>query len=292
MKAELIVDAPIIDKKEIWVKKVYKPNFDHPFHFHKTCELTWMEKGHGKLIVGDFVGNYSEDELLFLAPELPHIARVDAEFHEQTKNKYIKAFAIYFPSVFVTEILDNKVCVNMYNNLLKRAERGLRLFGTTKTLIIALYKEIIQSDGFERLGYFLQIIHILCNTEEYELLANPGYQNPQSESELNRFSNVYNYLFENFYRDITLGEIANICNMSPSAFCRFFKSKTQRTFVRFLTEIRISHACKLLQNENYSIKNMCYECGFNNPVIFFKSFKSITAKTPREYRLHTLAMSL
>ncbi|MCW3115454.1 MAG: transcriptional regulator, partial [Segetibacter sp.] len=54
MKPELIIDAPILNKKEIWVKKINKPHFDHPFHFHQLCELVWVEKSYGKLIIGDY----------------------------------------------------------------------------------------------------------------------------------------------------------------------------------------------------------------------------------------------
>lgn len=286
MKAELIIDAPIIDKNAIWVKKVHKSNFDHPFHFHKICELTWLEQGHGKLIIGDYMGNYSEGELLLQSPELPHLFRSDP-----SSDRYIKAVAVYFPPAFISHILDDKESANLFGNLLKKAERGLRFYGHSREVIVGLIKDVVNSGGFEQLGYFLRIVQLLCTTGEYEFLASAGYKNAQNALELNRISEVYNYLFRYFQRDITLDEIAGICNMAPSAFCRFFKSKTQKTFVRFLTEIRISHACKLLQDENYSIKNIGYECGFNNPVIFFRSFKSLTGKTPKEYRLYIQRMA-
>jgi YesN/AraC family two-component response regulator len=60
--------------------------------------------------------------------------------------------------------------------------------------------------------------------------------------------------------------------------------RSQKTFIRFLNDLRISHACKLLQNENYSVIDTCYESGFNTPVNFFKFFKLISGKTPKEYR--------
>jgi AraC-like DNA-binding protein len=101
---------------------------------------------------------------------------------------------------------------------------------------------------------------------------------------MERFNDVYQFLLRNFSRDIMLEEVARICNMTPNAFCRYFKQKTQKTFTRFLNEIRIGHARKLLQNENYSIKDICYECGYNNPVNFFSFFKQITGQTPKAFR--------
>jgi len=67
-------------------------------------------------------------------------------------------------------------------------------------------------------------------------------------------------------------------------FCRFFKSRTQKSLTQFLNELRIGHACKLLQNEEYSVSDVCYECGYNTLANFNKFFKNITGKTPSEYR--------
>ena len=66
--------------------------------------------------------------------------------------------------------------------------------------------------------------------------------------------------------------------MTQTAFCRFFKSKTQKSFVQFLNEIRIGHACKLVLNETYSIADVCYESGFNNFPSFNKFFKTFTGE--------------
>ena len=82
MKAELIIDAPIIDKKEIWIKNVNKQHFDHPFHFHQFCELVWVEKSFGKIIIGDYSVFFSEGELIIEGPELPHLWRCDYVFYK------------------------------------------------------------------------------------------------------------------------------------------------------------------------------------------------------------------
>jgi AraC-like DNA-binding protein len=89
---------------------------------------------------------------------------------------------------------------------------------------------------------------------------------------------------QNFHRDVTLEELSGVCNMAPTAFCRFFKSKTQKSFIQVLNELRIGHACSLLQKSDYSIIDACYESGYNNYVNFNKCFKLITGRTPSGYR--------
>lgn len=291
MKPELIVDAPILGEKKIWVKKINKPYFDHPFHFHKLCELTWVEKSHGKLIIGDYVGNFSENELVLASPELPHLWKCDASYYRKNSSLYTKAIGLYFPQEFIHSISDDTTATSMYGELMCKAERGMRFYGDTKTKVISKLRELIQSNGLLQLGTFLQVIDILSYSNEFEYLASVGYKKSSNSNDMERFNEVYQFLLKNFSRDIMLEEVARVCNMTPNSFCRFFKQKTQKTFTYFLNEIRIGHAKKLLQSKNYTIKDICYECGYNNPVNFFSFFKQMTNQTPREYRKRVLSFS-
>jgi AraC-like DNA-binding protein len=284
MKAELIIDAPIIDQKKIWIKKVEKAYLDHPFHFHHLCELTWIEKGYGNLILGDYVGHFSEGELLLENAKLPHLFKCDAAFYDSKQNLCTKATAIYFPHTLIPKITDDVECISLYQDTLYKAERGLRFYGQTKKKAIELIKKASNTNGLEQLGYFLQIIALINRSKEFESLASVGYKNINNEQDMDRFNNVYQFLLQNFNRDIMISEVAAICYMTPNSFCRYFKAKTQKTFTRFLNDLRIGHACKLLQNNNASILDICYESGFHSPVNFFKFFKLITNKTPRQYR--------
>jgi len=285
MKAELIVDAPIVNQKRIWIKALQKPYFDHPFHYHPVCELTWIETGHGKLIVGDYVGNFSDGELILENAWLPHLWKCDQSFYDQNSTSFIKAIALYFPSTLIPNLIDDQESISLYKDALRKAERGLRFYGQTKFEIIELIKGISStSNALLQLTQFLQIIYIITKTTEFENLAGISYKNNYDDQDMVRFNEVYNFLLQNFKQDIKLADVANICNMTPNSFCRFFKAKTQKTYTRFLNELRIGHACKLLQKYNGSVTDICYESGYNSPVNFFKFFKLITQRTPQEYR--------
>jgi AraC-like DNA-binding protein len=92
-----------------------------------------------------------------------------------------------------------------------------------------------------------------------------------------------------------LDDIAKVAHISPHAFCRYFKSKTKKTFSRFLLEVRTGHAAKLLAETHKSIAEVCYDSGFNNFSNFNRHFKAIIGRTPlahrkyyQEVRLHTV----
>src|SRR5690606_5437403 len=99
-----------------------------------------------------------------------------------------------------------------------------------------------------------------------------------------RIQAVFDYSIKNFKRKIKLEEIADVANISPNSFCRFFKSRTRKTYSQFLIELRVGYACKLLIETNQCLKRLCFESGFNNFTSFHKYFKIITGKSPMMYQ--------
>jgi AraC-like DNA-binding protein len=74
--------------------------------------------------------------------------------------------------------------------------------------------------------------------------------------------------------------------MSAAAFCKFFKSRTGKTFSRTLNEIRIGHACKMFIEQGNSVSDICYSSGYNSLSYFNRKFKAITKYSPMDYRKH------
>ena len=94
---------------------------------------------------------------------------------------------------------------------------------------------------------------------------------------------VYEYIFKNFNHNISLKNVAEVANMNKSAFSRLFKKVNNKPYSKYLNEIRIGYACKLLIENKYNITFICYESGFNNISNFNRQFKNITSMTPSEY---------
>ena len=158
------------------------------------------------------------------------------------------------------------------------------IFGKSKQKLIDLLLVAKKETGIQHIITLLKIIQALTVTKEYELLASNGYTNSFQYSENNRMNDVYGFLMTNFTKDISLAQVAGVAAMNPHSFCRFFKSRTQKSLVAFVNEIRIGHACKLLNNADLSITQIAYDCGFNNVSNFNRFFKIVKKTSPREYR--------
>jgi len=81
-----------------------------------------------------------------------------------------------------------------------------------------------------------------------------------------------------------LNEAAALMYKEPASFCRYFKNKTNQTFMSYVKNVRIGMASKMLAETNKPITQICYECGYNNLANFNHYFKVIINKTPSHYR--------
>jgi AraC-like DNA-binding protein len=192
--------------------------------------------------------------------------------------------ALFFDPEKLVELLSHFMPVKKLEAVLKTSQRGMKFSGTAKELLKQLVLDMTKQVGLNRMISLLKIIELLSGTKEYELLASSGYINTYQAKDNDRVDKVFKYVFSNFTEEIQLDDIASLINMNKQAFCRYFKSRTQKTFVAFVNDIRISHACKLMADGDYAIAGLAYDCGFNSLSNFNRFFKEAKGITPREYK--------
>ena len=98
-------------------------------------------------------------------------------------------------------------------------------------------------------------------------------------------SAVLEFTMNHFQQEISLSTISQEAAMTKNAFCKYFKKRTNKTYITFLNELRIEEASKLLQVEkDLSITEIAEACGFQNISNFNRKFKQIKGQTPRDFR--------
>ncbi|CAN7545922.1 response regulator [Paenibacillus sp. LjRoot153] len=95
---------------------------------------------------------------------------------------------------------------------------------------------------------------------------------------------VVRYVEEHYAESITLNTMAEIVYLSPSYLSSLFKSKQGQSFIDFLTEKRIEKAKSLLLYSDEKIQVISDSTGFTNIRHFNRVFKTITNRTPSEFR--------
>ncbi len=279
-----IISENDIKKPVFMIREINQSFFDNKFHFHEECQLAYIIKGNGKRIIGDSVEYFEENELIFLGSGLPHIwFNANSKKESKKKNKSISRSLFISPNKF-TEHFSAFGEIQKVEQLFQKAQRGMFITGQTKKKMIDMLLKISSNHGIADIIILLQILQILISTHEYHLLAGSNYVNNFQNRDNERMDKVYQYLLKNFKEEITLQQVATVASMNPNAFCRYFKSHTQKSCTRFINELRISYACKLLAYKNESITQIAYECGFNNVSNFNRCFKMIKKSNPGKYR--------
>jgi AraC-like DNA-binding protein len=275
-------DAP--DEPAFLIREINQPYFDSEFHFHEECQLVYITKGSGKRIVGDSVEYFTENELVFLGPNIPHVWYNAGGSAHPAKHSCSRSLSLFIAPRQLKEFLVAFGEAHKTTALFNKGQRGMFITGQTKKELISLLTEAARLKGMARIAVLFQLLHILASTNEYSFLVSTTYENKLQFRDNDRMNKVYHYLLENFQNEIQLSQVAAVAGMNPNAFCRYFKSRTQKSCTRFINELRISYASKLLAEKDESIMSVAFECGFNNVSNFNRSFKLIKKISPGQYR--------
>ncbi len=260
------------------------PHIEVPWHYHPEFELIYIEKSKGTLIVGDCIDNFKDGDLLFIGPNTPHVMTNEKAYYKKNSELRAIAWVVHFKEdSFGKEFF---LIPEMYRikNFLAKSFQGVRISGSTKYKIIQHLKTLHSSDFSQRIIILLQILQILAQSDDLKYLASKNFVESFQQRSNKKLYKIYEYVSQNFQQKIELDEAARIANMSKTAFCRFFKNKTQKTFSEFLNEMRINYARKLLAEGSLTVAQIAYECGFNSPSYFNKQFKTLTGKAPLQLR--------
>jgi AraC-like DNA-binding protein len=251
------------------------PAFEFKWHYHPEYELTLITKGKGKRLVGDSNENFVTGDLVLLGPGLPHTWSSDV-----VKKKNVSAVVIQFSEDFVQNFLHLKG-FDKIERLLSSSSRGL-FFARAKE--IAQQVELLStSSGVEKVTSLITILHQLT-LQKNKRLSSDYFNAVKSEATENRINKVCQHIQKNSAKAIDLEKIASLVHLSPSAFCKFFKRATGKTFSDYVNDIRIGNACHILTESDKTIGDIAYQTGFESLTYFNRVFLKKKGVTPREFR--------
>ena len=285
INTELFKEVSPLSSKDcfIFIER-QKTNFNFPIHIHPECELNFIENAKGaQRIVGDSIEEIDEEELVLVTN--PHLEHAWKDYRNVSKN--IHEITIQFHPDLLTDTFLNKNQMISIRQLFRHAERGVAFSRESIAKVRPLLKTLTcENDSFYSLIKLLIILHELSidkgmrELSTGQFAANVMHQHSSDES----LGRVMDYLSRHYSEVIRLSEVAEMVNMSESSFCRFFKQHTSKSFIDFLTDIRLGAASRALIDSSLSIAEIGYDCGFNNLSNFNRIFKKKKGVTPSEFR--------
>jgi len=260
------------------------PYFDPNWHFHPHYQIFTVLEGSGTRFIGDDIRHFEAGDTVFLGPNIPHLWRSDRAYFESDNEQKTHGIVVYFTEDFLGNTFFQQPEMRTLKQLLEKSQRGLDITGYTRLAVKKSLMGLVENEGFGAILQLLSTLHNLSESSEVSYITSAGYVNTHKISETERMQKVHEYVMKHFKGEIRLNEVATLTHMSEAAFCRYFKSRTNKTFSDFVSEIRIGYACKMLIEEKFSVTQICYESGFNTVSNFNRQFKKLTNKSPLQYQ--------
>jgi AraC-like DNA-binding protein len=276
-----VINYPV--DKSFLVKFDDLPHFRFPLHFHEEYEIIYMIKSFGKKIVGDAVEDFGPGDLSLFGSNLPHFYMSDPGYYKGDPSLRVHAIVIQFPVNYFPESQLLRTEFAAVKKLLQSASSGLFFSGEAAETGGEIIRQIYHTNGMERHLLFVKLIDFLGNSPSRSI-ASSDYTNEMKDHQEPRMAKIYKFATRNYNRKIELEEVASVAGMNVTAFCRYFRQRSGKTFSEFVNEQRISYACKFLMHGNRTIADISDEAGFHNISNFNRQFKNIMGKSPSEYR--------
>ena len=274
--------TPLSDRDFFYIADRSKSEFTYPIHSHQEVELNFTEHAAGvRRIVGDSVEIMGDYDLVLIASKnLEHVW----EQHE-CRSERVREITIQFSEDLFNKNFTNKGQFDSIREMISKAQRGLSF---PMSAIIKVYSRLdnlsAEKDGFKAILTFMSILHDLSECEDAKVLSSSSFAKIETYSDSKRVQKVQSYINENYKSDIRLPVLAQMVDMSPVAFSRFFKLKTGKSLSDYIIDIRLGYASSLLVDSSNSIADICYDCGFNNLSNFNRIFKKKKNCSPKEFR--------
>lgn len=252
------------------------------WHYHPELELVYMVEGEGTLYAGDFIGDFKKNDVFLLGKNVPHMFLSKAYKDVKTVSK---AYVVHLNESFLTNLDEEQAEFHYVPNLLEISRRGVMFRNHRNDSLLQILNKMLNKSIPENALNTLQILYHLSNDEEGEGLGSLNWLEHFHVSD-KRLNEVVEYIMLNFKEKIDLEKAAGISGMNKTAFCRYFKKNTGKSFIAFLNEIRINYSCKLLMeiNPSNSISMACYNSGFNSLSYYNRSFKKVMGVSPSHYK--------
>ena len=256
--------------------------FSAPYHFHPEYELTLILKGEGKRYVGSDLAVYGAGDLVLLGANLPHCWK-----SENIKRGKVNAssLVIQFTHDFLGADFFSKPEMANIRRLFERSRYGIQFLNDTAIETKESLSLVDQEEKpFKKLISFLEVLQRLAVSKQYQLLDKQQNRFVHSSSEQKRINEVMAYIVDNFRKGINLDEAAHVVRMTPTAFCKYFKRMTRKTFMETVMDYRINFATQQLVDSDKPVSDIGFESGFGDISHFYKTFKNKKKLSPLNYR--------
>lgn len=278
----LLEEIPLAGTSSVAVREFNLPAFTRPWHRHPEVELTWILEGEGFRNVGDSMEPFSAGDFCLIGANLPHcwLSTKPTKSGARARSLVVQ----FDPARFGASFWSLPECIRIAR-LLERAAQGLCFSKSRGDRLAATWASA--TTPILRMTVLLTMLEELAETAEVRPLSLAAWTQTDRAEADPKLRRVLAYLGENMGDTISQATVARLVRMSPPAFSRFFRRAMGKTFQSYLTDLRLSLACRQLLETDRRVSEIAYAVGFGNLSNFNRTFRNSRNVSPREFRLRS-----
>ncbi len=265
-----------------WIEHDY-PSEIARWNFHPEYEIHLIRKGTGTYVIGDQVGPFAPGHVTLIGSGLPHDWMSDLVPDEVIRNRDA---VIQFSDGWLNNCLATLPELSEVRELLDSSGRGIEFIGQTAIRAAAAIEAIGLASGAERVACMFTLLGILANSpaRQRRFVAQEWFVNLPGSDGSTAVEVGLRYIFENLSENISMSAAAKRARMSEPTFSKYFKKASGLTFTDMVRKLRISDACRQLENTATSVSSIALGVGYSNLANFNRQFLAQMAMTPSAYR--------
>lgn len=262
-------------KKEMWISEsepirvqLRTQSRNVPLHWHEFLEIEMGLDGEGiNTINGVDYAMHKGTLCLFNT----------ADFHSITlKSKGLRMFHVCMDQ----NILD----FDIVSSLLHAEKNGYFVLNETEYARICMLMTMCLEESKKDSPYRKKCMHNIMELILLLLLEKATGEEKAVLASKNHIMKAISYMEMNFFNDPSLEETAAYVGLNKNYFCTMFRREIGKPYIRYLSDIKLGYAKKLLSSTELSISEVCTKCGFHSLSAFLREFKKRYETTPLQYR--------
>ncbi len=253
------------------------PRYNMSAHWHSEIEIIRILSGELEIKLNSNEYCAKKGDIIFVNSETVHQAKPENCVYEclvfHVDFLYIDTYSCRF---FIESILNRDYIIKEYNPY------ELSEFHNSANEIFEAVKHKSSGYKFKTIAAFYRFFGVVIDKHLYALTI--GNDTVSQNRKMLRIKEILSFIRNNYEKQISLEDMAEVADMSTKYFGAFFKNMTEKTPFQYLNEYRIEKACLKLLHTDLSVTDIAYSCGFNDLSYFIKTFKRIKGVPPFVFR--------
>lgn len=253
------------------------------WHWHENFELTYVVSGHFEFFAGSDTFILSPGEAIFINSKILHQVK-------PVKGEHPIYYSYTFAPELICESMQSLVAQKYIVPLMHNLTFPYYIFHNNISWEKSCLEQIqtlnssARSTSFSRelkIKHYMQSVFLHMIDNITDICTESHYSNNDENYSIMK---IMVYIQEHFSEPITLTDIANVANLSKSSCNRLFHKTLKMTPFQYLLDFRINESIRHLKNNNKSISEIAYSCGFRDVSYYCKVFREYNQVSPQQYR--------